>query len=325
MDCGVFEEEIHFDLWQKGCQQKTWLDRFCSSPYWGIPLQKAFLPQHELVVYRPSDHDSLAVFCERGMPGGRLILAADAMWMLGCPLLGEDPVALLRDLLTYWKARPAKEGLRQVLISGLYSHHPLVLSRFWEHLDGWEVDPSQRMVASLEGGLDGFLGRRSKNFRSRLRRTVRTAVQHGFEVEYFPHFSGETTVRRLLGRAFAIEERSWKGLAERGINDGSMREFYIGMLPLLARHGRLRGLFLTRDGEDYAYLFGGVFGGTFRGLQFSFVDELQLGLGNVCQYHMIANLAAEGCLRYDLGQAMEYKKRWSESWPVSRSFVFQLL
>lgn len=324
MECGAFQEEIHFDLWQKGCGQETWLDRYCSSPYWGIPLQKAFMPHHELVLYRPKDSDSLAVFCERSLPGGRLVLAPDSMWMLGCPLLGDDPVSLWRELVNYWIERPTRDGLRRIVVSGLYPEHPLVRSRFWVDLGGWEVDPSQRMIASLEGGLDGFLSRRSKNFRSRLRRTVKTASVHGFEVESFPAFSGLTGVQALLSRVFSVEERSWKGKAKRGINDGSMRAFYTEMLPLLARHGRLRGLFLTRDGLDYAYLFGGLLGGTFRGLQFSFLDELQLGLGNVCQYHMIAKLASEGCLRYDLGQGMEYKKRWSESWPVSRSFMFQL-
>lgn len=320
----AYQEEIHFDLWQKLCRRSSWLDSYCSSPYWGIPLWRSFFVSHELWGYRSQNSESLAIFSERSVPGGRLLLAPDAMWMLGSSLLGEDPVGLLYELVRYWSRTPCEEGLRQVLVTGLYPQHPLLEERFWEQLGGWEVETSQRMVASLEGGMDGFLSRRSKNFRSRLKRTVKAATAHGFEVEFFPKFAGPTTVLQLLGRAFEVEQRSWKGLSERGINEGSMKDFYLEMLPLLAKHGRLRGLFLTQDGKDWAYLFGGVFEGTFRGLQFSFVDERQLGLGNVCQYHMLSELIREGCLRYDLGQGMEYKKRWSEDWPVSRSFVFQL-
>lgn len=248
----------------------------------------------------------------------------DAMWLLGCPLLGPDPVMLFKELLHFWQQDPHPSGVRQVTISGLYPQNPLLQTRFWEKLGGWEVESSQRMVASLEGGMEGFMSRRSKNFRSRLRRTVKAAKADNIEVEYMPSQLAAESLQTLLNRVFAIEKKSWKGIARRGINEGGMRMFYQFMLPRLASSGRLRGLFLTREGKDMAYLFGGLLDDTFRGLQFSFLEDQQLGLGNVCQYYMLESLCREGVCHYDLGQGMEYKKRWAENHIDSRSFVFQL-
>lgn len=313
-----------FELWLEGCRGRSWLDRYCSSPIWGLPLGKAFQPANALYIYRSERSDSLAVFSERSLAGGRLLLAPDAMWMLGSPLLGSQPVELFQELLAYWRRFPSAEGVRQVLISGLYENHPLLQTDFLSYVGAWETESSQRMIASLEGGVDGFMSRRSKNFRSRLRRMVKATQAAGIETEPMSATANAQQVQSILNRCFAIEEKSWKGMAGRGINEGGMKQFYLEMLPLLASRGWLRGLFLTDEGEDVAYLFGGVFDGFFRGLQFSFSDERQLGLGNVCQYHMISRLVEEGCEFYDLGQGMEYKKRWSEIRPVSRSFIFQV-
>lgn len=313
-----------FEIWLEGCRGRSWLDRYCSSPIWGLPLGKAFQPANALYIYRASRSDSLAIFSERSLAGGRLLLAPDAMWMLGSPLLGSQPVDLFQELLNYWRIHPSTEGVRQVLISGLYENHPLLKSEILSYVGAWETESSQRMVASLDGGVEGFMSRRSKNFRSRLRRMVKAADAAGIEIELMPETAGAEEVEAILRRCFAIEERSWKGLAGRGINEGGMKQFYQEMLPILAARGWLRGVFLTDGGQDVAYLFGGIFDGTFRGLQFSFSDERQLGLGNVCQYHMILRLVEEGCEFYDLGQAMEYKKRWAEVCPVSRSFIFQV-
>jgi len=300
------------------------LDNYCSSPYWGVPLDKAFHSGGELVCYRAPGEANLAVFYEREVQGGTLLVPPDAFWLLGSPLLGPDPRAQLGELLRFWSAHPSPQGIRQVLISGLYPDHPLLDVRFWEPLGGWEIETSQRMVASLEGGVDGFMSRRSKNFRSRLRRTIKAATASGLEVEPMPVSCSAAEANAILERVFEIESRSWKGLSGQGIDQGNMREFYRCMVPLLASKGRLRGLFLTRDGSDKAYLFGGLFDDCFRGLQFSFLNTETIGLGNVCQFHMLSLLCQEGCKDYDLGQGMDYKKRWSESHIVSRSFVFQV-
>jgi protein-arginine kinase len=61
-------------------------------------------------------------------------------------------------------------------------------------------------------------------------------------------------------------------------------------------------------------MLGGVFAGTFRGLQFSHVDShAAYSLGNLSHVRMVELLEAEGGIGwYDLGSEMEYKKRWAE-------------
>lgn len=319
----AFREEEHFEVWSDACARLTDLDRFCSSPYWGVPLCKAFQYGGKLYCYQRSDEE-VAFFYERAVKGGVMVIPADGMWLLGCPLLSAKPKQMLMDLARYWQDNPPAEGIRQTLISGIYPHTELYDSRFWAGVRGWESDKAGRMVASLEGGFDGFMSRRSKNFRSRLRRTVKQSKAEGMEPEMMPKQCGPEESRALLKRIMAVEGQSWKGLCHRGINEGGMREFYEHMIPLLARDGRLRGLFLTREGKDLAYLFGGVFSNYFRGLQFSYVEDQSLGLGNVCQYYALRSLAEEGCTHYDLGQSMDYKKRWAENHIDSKTFVFQV-
>jgi Acetyltransferase (GNAT) domain len=319
-----YEEREHFELWSQNSLGYPWFDSFCSSPYWGVSLVKAFQAGGELACYLGEEEKSLSVFFERPVQGGTLILPPDGMWLLGTPLLGSRPRESLAELLQYWKQNPCPNGLRQILISGLYPDHPLLKIRFWEKLRGWEIEPSERMQASLDGGVDGFMSRRSKNFRSRLRRTVKSAADAGLDVEYWPNSCSEDEARNLMTRVLAIESKSWKGLSDLGISGGTMEQFYRLMIPKLGQDGRLRGLFLTHNGQDKAYLFGGIFGSYFRGLQFSFLNVEKLGLGNVCQYHIICRLVDEGCRWYDLGQGMDYKRRWSERHIVSRSFVFQV-
>ena len=323
MERVAFEEELHFEPWSKACSGRHDLDRYCSSPYWGVPLCKAFQGDGELFVYRSSS-ENFAVFCERPVQGGVLVLPADGMWLLGTPILSSRPASMLGDLIRYWAANPHPSGLRQILIGGVYPESRLIATRFWERLGGWELESSQRMVASLQGGFEGFMSRRSKNFRSRLRRTVKAAEKEGVEVDFMPGQADREACFQLMERVFEVEADCWKGQKGQGINTGGMRLFYEEMLPRLAAHGRLRGLFLRQEGQDVAYLFGALFDGYFRGLQFSYRSTHDAGLGNVCQYHMLQSLVEEGCSDYDLGQGMKYKTRWSEQHIESRSFVVQL-
>jgi CelD/BcsL family acetyltransferase involved in cellulose biosynthesis len=92
-----------------------------------------------------------------------------------------------------------------------------------------------------------------------------------------------------------------------------MHRFYGDMLPRLAAHGRQRTLFARLGDRDVAYCLGAVFDGEYRGLQFSYdVEHERLSLGSLLQFHQIAELCAEGVRRYDLGQEMDYKRRWAE-------------
>ena len=92
-----------------------------------------------------------------------------------------------------------------------------------------------------------------------------------------------------------------------------MGSFYREMNRRLVDRGARRLLFATLDGADVAYIFGGLFGDTYRGLQFSFDHRYaDLSLGNLCQLEQIRRLCNEGVPNYDLGTEVRYKKRWGD-------------
>ena len=320
MERAAYSHARHWDLWEAAARRVRGADKYCSSPFWGVSVADAFIGRGDLFVYH--DGADVGIFQEMNVEGGRLVLPCDVMWCLGSPVLAEDASDFLLRLCRFWKSN--RSGIRQITVGGLYADNPIWESPVWSLYPCWETSACGRQVASLEGGLDGFMSRRSVNFRSRLRRAVKKAESEGVTVELMPHRADSATTLALLERAMQIEARSWKGLAGHGVNRGQMRDFYRRMLPLLAEHGRLRGLFLSRDGQDLSYLFGAAFAGYFRGLQFSYLETESDSLGNVGQWKMIEHLVQEGCVAYDLGQAMAYKTRWAESTISSRSRAFQL-
>jgi hypothetical protein len=160
----------------------------------------------------------------------------------------------------------------------------------------------RRHVASLEGGLDGYLARRGRKLRENLRRATRRANALGLTFE-----AGGT-----LERAVAVERRSWKGAAGTGILVPEMRAFYEVILARLGPRTRL--LFARRDGEDLGYILGGVRDGCYRGFQFSYDQRMRhVSLGGLLQLEQIAALATEGVLVYDMGIDLPYKRRWADA------------
>ncbi|MCA9796482.1 MAG: GNAT family N-acetyltransferase, partial [Candidatus Eremiobacteraeota bacterium] len=197
-----------------------------------------------------------------------------------------------------------------------------ILARALQHQQRFSVHPGPptvRHLFSLEEGFEGFLARRSSQFRSRLRRARKRFVREGFECE---PFDPSQPPAPLYERILAIERNSWKGMRGVGIDRGGMRRFYGAMLPRLMADNHLRLLFLTRDGEDVAYILGGVLGPTFRGLQFSFRhDHEDYSLGNVSQSLMIERLCQEGLGYYDLGTDIAYKRRWADYQQVTQTYL----
>jgi CelD/BcsL family acetyltransferase involved in cellulose biosynthesis len=169
-----------------------------------------------------------------------------------------------------------------------------------------------RHVASLDGGVDAFLARRSRELRKSLRKSQRAAATAGVTFEE-ARASEADAAAALYDRILAVEARSWKARDGVGITSGPMRAFYGHMLPRLCAAGQQRTWFARAAGHDVGYILGAVFEGEYRGLQFSYDDEhARLGIGGLLQYHQIIALCAEGVGRYDLGTEMDYKRRWAE-------------
>lgn len=294
------------------------IDYFCSSSAWVLPAHDALMGERLPWIVRGDTGWAACAIARRG--DGRFVEPLELSWGLACPLVGSDPDAIAEAFVA---AAAQHIGWDGMLLAGLAPGGRLekallrALPPSWRRGHGAET---ARDVARLDGGLDGFLARRSRNFRKALRAAERDCEHEGItfaEVVARDVDAGDAAMARII----AIEERSWKGMAGIGVDQGPMRDFYARMVRLLAPAGRMRLVMARRDEEDVGFVLGGVFNGTYRGLQFSHDVELRhLSLGNVLQRQQIERLCAEGVTGYDLGTTMEYKQRWADA-----SFVTRLL
>lgn len=288
------------------------IDRFCSSLDWILPAHEAFIPDHPLHLRAVAEgYVSLA----RGFNPriGRYLQPLEASWCLASPFAGQDVEAVVEafadecatrlvdwDLL-YLSGIPPDTPLFRAIIRAFGIRHRIGLGH-----------RTKRFVASLDEGAEGWLSRRSSKFRANLRRARRLAKGKQVEYEWIDSVA-EDRALEFYERILRIEERSWKGRSGTGILDGGMNTFYRIMLPRLARRGGLRAVIARCEGEDVAFVFGGLFDDLYRGLQLSFDAEYQkLSLGNLVQWEMIRRLAEEGIAWYDLGSELDYKTRWAE-------------
>lgn len=299
------------------------IDRFCSSTHWIVPARHAFHATHEVFV-RPLGDGYCALTRGETAGLGRFYAPLEAMWGLACPIVGAPAETLGRQAAEVLLAERARWDV--LWLGGVRRDGPLWrgLVRGLSGACDLRLGPTTtRHQASLEGGFDGWLSRRSAKFRKMLRQAMRDVRAADVELEWVDGESARALGgEALFARIHAIERRSWKGMEGTGFVQGDMRTFYERMLPRLASAGRLRVLFGRQGGEDVAFCFGGVLEGTFRGLQNSYDDRLRaLSLGNAMQAHTIEHLAREGVTQYDLGSEMEYKARFAEGGLVTATLI----
>lgn len=289
------------------------IDRFCSSSAWVLPAAQALMkPGEPWLVFEPDGFLAMALRRHEQM---RAVEALEAAWGLASPLVGQEArrlAGLAGEVLR------AREGAWDVvLLSGLPAGSELLsacAARLAARYRLGMGPVTRRHLASLEGGVDGFLGRRSRQLRKALRQAERRAAAAAvvFEDAAGPGCDADA----LYDRVLAIEARSWKARDGIGITVPDFREFYRLMVRRLATAGRLRALVATAGGIDVAYVLGAVFGDTYRGLQFSFDDaRRELALGNLSQLAQVRRLAElePAVIRYDLGTGGDYKVAWAES------------
>lgn len=286
------------------------IDRFCSSTAWILSAAGALMPPRASFSFR-GQHGYFAMMRGVHPAGFPYIEPVELAWGLAAPLIGPDPLALVEEVVPVLAAR---RDWQLAILAGHTASGPqrraldALLPERWERRRG---QPTIRHVASLEGGIDGFLARRSRELRKSLRKSLRAAEAEGLTFESVR--AGTAEGLALYERIQAVETSSWKSQEGVGISAGPMRAFYAAMLPRLCALGQQRTIFARHHGRDVGYILGAVMGGEYRGLQFSYADELsRFGIGGLLQYHQVSELCGEGVDRYDLGTEMDYKRRWAE-------------
>jgi len=286
-------------------------DPFCCRSEWQFSFHEAFSPQRELH-FRASAGSLLAV-AQRWHPRvGTLIEPIESSWFFGCPLLGPDAALLLGAFLGEEEHRNAPPF---VLLCGLLPGSKLMRSvagTFSRRFEVVRLAPAILRSASLAGGVDGFLSRRSSRFRYNLRRAARRAAEGGVSFER-QRPSCVAEAEAVYERMLRVEQASWKGIARCGMAEPQASDFYRLMLRRLSASGSARVIFARNGERDIGFVFGGIAGPYYRGQQFSYADECRaLSIGNLLQLEQIGWLCEDGVARYDMGPRMDYKLHWTE-------------
>jgi hypothetical protein len=310
----------HLDSkWNQAAMSSPQLDPFCCRTEWQLAYHEAHAPGRELIVRETPG--SLVAFTDISEDeSGFLYGPAESHWLNGSPLLGPESLELFCDLLADFE--PGRDSLSpRFVISGLEPTGKLIralLASLGKNYRFWLYHSQTLCNASLEGGFDGFLSRRSAKHRSGMNAQARRAAKHGVTFErYTPGDAGAAA--QLYARMLAVEELSWKGIERCGMTVEPSRTYYRCMLRRLAISGIGRVMFARRGEQDIGYIFGGLAGEVYRGQQFSFArDWKSFSIGNLLQVELIKWLCEEGIQRYDMGPFMDYKRRWAENnYPIT--------
>lgn len=291
------------------------IDAFCSSSWWTLSAKDAFSPEatgllfddgeSALLTYEaPYDHRTRGRF------------SFDSMWGLASSLVGPDPTTMARFLASTVHEQAASRLFWYVtgLPLAWFEVPDVVRALQHETIRTRSPGRSTRRVASLAGGWDGFLARRSRKFRKGLRATLRRCDEAGIQVEW-AHARTTSEAAAVFATCLDVELQSWKGIKRCGFGEGPMHEFVRHIFARVAAGPGLDVAFATVDGAPVGFLAGSTYGDAFRGIQMSFVESLRaLGLGTFLQSQAIRRAADAGVLRYDLGsEGLPYKSDWAEA------------
>lgn len=303
--------------WQRLALSTAQADPVCCSPFWPLAFYEVFTPKRN--VFYLESANGIVLFSEFFYPNGDVaLLPLEDSWLFDQPLLGDDAPELLEEALPEIAARYAGK-MPAIFISGVrekYDFARSIFSRFSKHFIMYRQNGENRpAAASLAGGVDGWLSRRSANLRANLRKALKRASAFGVTFERWR--PDAQNVRNIYERMLAVERKSWKGIGKCGMAETPSKEFYATLIEKHARAKTALVIFARLENEDIGFIFGGTCGSIYRGQQFSYAnDYARLSLGNLMQFQKVIWLCELGMERYDMGpvtgERMQYKKHWTE-------------
>lgn len=303
--------------WQKLAISTDQADPVCCAPFWHLAFHEIFTPGRN--VFYEASGNGIALFGEFFYPNGNAaLLPLEDSWTFGQPLLGDEALELLEHALPEIAARYGGK-MPPIYISGMRERLPFarrLYARFSRYFSMFRQNHGiLPAAASLAGGVDGWLSRRSANLRANLRKAGKRAAGLGVIFERWR--PGAENAQDIYARMLAVEEKSWKGIGKCGMAEPPSREFYAALIARHARAGTALVIFARLANEDIGFIFGGTCGNIYRGQQFSYAnDYARLSLGNLMQFQKIIWLCELGMARYDMGPAtgerMQYKRHWTE-------------
>jgi hypothetical protein len=305
-----------FDSW---IESTPCIDAFCSSSTWGMPATSAFGPRDETEVW--TFDEGAAAFARYG----NFLRPLECIWLLGTPIVGPKPHVVLREL--FRNERFLNRDWRILVLAGLPlgtpEWHPFVeLCQRLGRLDQLG-DPRCRNIASLDGGVDGWMSRRTGKFRTGLRHSEKVAREYGVSFQR-RLITTAAEADRIFPLIEQVEQRSHKLIGGNSILNEPMRSFVSGVFHLSAARHSVRFIEAWADDQVVGYIFGTVYQDMYRGLQMSFDDIYRpLALGNLLQLNMIHWLTEDRVHQYDMGAELPYKERWAELKHETRTLLLR--
>lgn len=307
----------NFPVWSAASLRGMQVDPFCCSPVWQLSFHDAFSPDRPLFIEECGE--SALAFAEIRFSNDDIFLTPlEAHWFFGSPLLGSHAPDMLRRMMERLALYYAPHFPR-IMIGGIRPEGAIsrdLFRLFAKDFNFYLHSSGVQCAASLKGGVDGYLARRSANHRAKLRKARRRAMDKGL---YFERACPRTYAQadELFARMLAVERTSWKGIGRCGMAEDIVKDFYAVLLRRLALHGDGRVIFARYENADVGFIFGAMAGRVYRGQQFSFDDNWRaFCVGNILQLEQVAWLCEEGAERYDMGPLkgprMGYKEHWTE-------------
>lgn len=288
---------------------------------WQISALEASRRWANPVIFRQSPQGQIAFSLSRIGKAVKL-QAWEAHWKFASPLLGEAAVDLLVEAVSDLRQRLPNVPI-SIEVSGLPAGKPpKALTRRFEPFS-WRPHFSHA-AASLDGGMDGWLSRRSAGFRRSLRRLKSNAEAAGLTFERCAPTT-QDGASQAYARMLSVERLSWKGQCRSGLI--AVQGFYGALLLRYALHKQAWIIFARQDERDVGFCFGGLVGQSYRGQQTSYAEDLAtLSVGNLMHVETARWLCDERARFQHFGPlqpGLDYKARFCELKP--RSFILQLL
>ena len=327
--------------WDQLIEATNGIDRWCSRLPWQRSVDAAFGhrftdEEHDFAEgddFTDEEHDDFNddviddvvqvddrwgyAFRRRRLPNGAAVLVPlDSVWAFASPVALDrsgDTEDFTRSVTSLVDSLLAEAGWEVAFVTGIEMTSELfaaLAAGFSRSVRIGGGEPTIRCVASLDGGFDGYLSRRSRVFRRNLRASERLASKNGITFAV----ADQVDPAAIIDRLQCVERKSWKGIEGSGITAPDMARLYSLLVHELHTARGLRVTFAQRGTDDVGFILGGVLGSSYRGLQLSFVEDVRpYGVGNLLQLHEITRLADASVSIYDLGMDMPYKRLWSDS------------
>lgn len=283
---------------------------FCSGPVWLQAAREVFgetIPEDRLLIVE--EEGAWVILADRSSDG--VYLPLEFYWLFANPLLGDPAKAW--QLLTHVARKYLCQGeliclggvrrggdLHQIVSSKTLSKEaPLCLIREFTATDCLEID--------LRGGVDAWLSRRSRKFQKSLRQVHRP---DDIEIEDARCHDPIMLFERIL--SIQRDTAKWEG-GDDIFQIEPYPRFYRAIMEKLSLRQELRILIARRQGQDLGYIFGGILGKVYRGLQMSYRSSARpWAIGNLLQLENLKRCASENIQTYDFGMPAEYKLRWAD-------------